>query len=1038
MVDAPNTGDPWASFKPEDAPAAPQSQTVPAAGAAPAGADPWASFNPEADHSDTRVPPALRDRLAAGHAIGNAPEGKYSLGTSFKAIWDAAKEGASRGYDAKALAAQFAKQREEIDKFTGGKDTFGGWSMIRQGVETAENLFHVANGIVGGAGAAAVQAYTGPKAELEAAQQGKAQPGLTEATKNFIDWSNTPYSPDIPSPNSLVSQAAAFALDPMIMGPEGKLARVSPNPETGALEARVIGKPPTPQDFKTAAQEIAPNASPAVQSKVEAVVRKHWDVNGIHPNEVVEAVQTSTARANDVLGAAHDLSAARTPAPMLPPKPSRQYLQELDDGLYKLRGASVADRQEMMERVNKMPSQFKDGDVQERLYRYMEGDPTVKLTPEEGKFFNEHLRELKIEEAERYERLKATDLEGVEEFDPTYVHRMVIGKTNEIDRLAGEASLQGANPVETIGPGNGLLARSTSSLQPRTYFALQAEDGARRLVRMSNDGKSIREADKGGPIKIDFNDRPFKVGDEIKAVDKNWKLVNAFTREIEENTGTRYYKNAALTTVDNVLRLRAAERAVYRVQQMRDTPEWSKYTARGGERGENWISPQMPLFKNDVMDPKMAHIIDDFWGTKDKSSLTDALERVNQMAIKSLFWTPVPHAMNAGAHWFMGRGWDWITPSGLKSLVTDGSMAIKEVVTQGPKYRQLLREGNALIYGGVAQKDFLSQLMQQVGVQVEKHPEGWEGLAKIVGMEPARLVSSFYQGSAKALWGISDVFMMQRVLELEGKGMTTHEAIQEAERHLPNYRVPSDLPILGRQAQQIYTNPILFEFSRYHYGILKGYSALAKDLAVGDMQQKWTAIGQIVALGALQMAIWPGLSHLLQKVTGKEDLQVPSFGPGRLAGPVFGALVDHWDGAPAWLKDYYANTNGSFVQSLYGMASLSPALKIANAVMTNTDAFSGRKVVEPSDWRQGNYGNVAGQALDFGARTMVEPYEALNDAWKHGEDAEGVILKNIFGLNMHGDEQEMAKERAFKFQDRSAKGRHKKPLGMIENMMNDQ
>jgi hypothetical protein len=83
------------------------------------------------------------------------------------------------------------------------------------------------------------------------------------------------------------------------------------------------------------------------------------------------------------------------------------------------------------------------------------------------------------------------------------------------------------------------------------------------------------------------------------------------------------------------------------------------------------------------------------------------------------------------------------------------------------------------------------------------------------------LVKVIYDGASRTLWWANDVPMMQRVLEIERKGMATREAIREAEKHMPNYRIPTEV-MNSRAFSQLLQEPAFTVFSRYqHVSLLR-------------------------------------------------------------------------------------------------------------------------------------------------------------------------------------------------------------------------
>lgn len=960
--------DPWAKFdKPADAsvPADPWAQFAKPAGAAP-------EINPN--------PPAFQQRVEQGNNITVALDEAISEHT--KKI---AAEHVKQGNYGRALLGAAAATAESIPE------------MIARGVKTAKDILDN-------------KVLTGPGLRREDYTDipGDAQP-LDDLNSRAQDMSM--------AGGVRSTFKSTTAGHPLIDAGNGEHARLITDPETGAMTSHVIGEfPPKPADFQNAATNIA-DGSPAVEKNL----RYAWEQGGHHPAELSLDAENNPALKRD-------LSSAATPPLPLPPRPDPKFIQALDDTFHRLRGAHTADQSEFMIFLDKVPDTLKTAEVQQEWYKHAERDPTAEMSPAAGKAYNDYMVPLKQEELRLYEEISKSQL-PVDEYNPGYMHRVVVGKAPAIDRLAGEGT--DSNPIHN---GPGLLARSTGSLKERKYFA--AEDfktGERHIVSVK-DGE-LRSV--GSETKFEYSSsEPLKRGNTFSVGGKSMILTDALTREIEAGTAVRYYKNALVNTIDNIMHLRAVARALSTVEQLRASPEWGKYaTTVNGEYPEGWISPKMPLFKNDVMDPKMAHVIDDFYGRQPVDGLQTTLEKVNRFATGSMFWTPVPHALNAGSWWAIDRGFDWITPKGIKSLAVDGATAIREVVRQGPKYQQLLREGNSLLAGSVRNQDFFSKLAKRAGMEFEKNPEGFAEIAQAAGMKPVDLIRGMYNASSNALWSVSDMFMMQRVLELEKQGLTTRFAIEEAERYIPNYRVPPE--ILGsRSLQQIYTNPNLFQFSRYHYGVLKGYANVAKDFITGDMKQKTHAMGAIMVLGSLQLILWPAISAMLQAVTGEPNIKAPSAGPGKLAAPLIqkgvNATSDLW---PDWVLKYY-HDDTPMLNQLANLMPLAPVLKGSiEAGVTNRYNFTGRNIAEPSDVREGNWGAVAGQEAEHAAQILVEPYSAFNSIIKKGESPAMGLMERAFGLTNRTDDQEAAKERAFHYQDRAARKRQNKPQGMLERLL---
>jgi hypothetical protein len=981
------------------------------------GGDPWAQFSPQPADDIHGAPKAMVDRLSHGTAIGNA-NGDTAQDTSWHAVWDEAKKGMNAVYDTDKLAASYKDQRDEMAKngFTGHL-----WDVLQKDYEAVQTFSSAAHGVLSGAergGAAAINKIVG-KRVLD--------------PFDVQEFADTPYGPGIPSINSLALQAATFKAPSLILGREGQLARVTVNPDNGALGAKPVGGLPKFQDFVEAAQRIAPDSPPDVQQRVQQRLQDLWHDYGRHPNEVVDAASDSTS-------VKHDLSAASSPPSLPLADRVKGFLKETDNRFFGLRNEHIADKLEMNDRLKEMGPQ--DAERMKRLYAYGEGDPLASLEHGDKEFWEKHLKPLQDEQTSLFQRLSKTFQDADPEELAPIMHRMVKGKTPEVDQWTGAASTQAGLPQDGPHAGAGLLSRTTSSLKAaRYYVAENTETGQRHLVQMSNDRMSVKGAKGGTAPGLEINwEQPIKVGDELPIGDQNFKIDRPYTREIEEATPTRYHKNAAASLMDNVLHLRAVDRATYTLQALKNTPEWEEITrTQYDPQHPEFESPKMPLFKNFFMDPKLAHIIDDFWGDREKNAITDSLEKINRFAINSLFWTPFPHIANHTGFWASERGWDWLKPLAYKDLAVTTAQALKSVVTQDKMYQDVMRSGASLQYGPLATKNFMQDMLKRTGEQIEKQDggKGWETLAGQIGMAPVDLVKGFYNSMNSVLWMAGDVMKVQRIMELEKQGLTRARAIGEVDKFTPAYRFPHE--IAGdRNLARIYGSNQLFEFSRYHWDIMKYYGNMVKDLAVGNADQRIRASGALFALAGMQLAVWPAINALWTTYVNEEQ-RVPSFGPGRLTEPLWALLVNE-SGIqfPKFVKDYYSDNNKTMMSAIRALVPISPEAQIAWGALSGQYAHNGRTIVEPDDWAEGRYNRVAGQVGDFAAGTLNEPYKVFSDAWKHGEDASSVLLEQMFGMQNNSPDKQAAVARSERYNQRAARLRARKPTGFIEGFMGEQ
>jgi len=730
------------------------------------------------------------------------------------------------------------------------------------------------------------------------------------------------------------------------------------------------------------------------------------------PPEAAARRAEETGVAPQSAGAAATDKAVLQSYQAVPPVPTKQFIQSTDDSFFRLRQSAVADKAQALQDIRQWPAEALTPEMQKKFFEAGEPDSKVKLTPEEQSLFDRTLRPWKQEEYALWREAQKSPIGlDLKEFDPEYQHRMVKGKSKEFDPWT-EGS-------EATSPVQGYRARSTASMKDRLYYAIESESGKRRTVRIDDRGPVIVEKGEATPLPR-YEGAATKPGDKFTVDGEKWTVKQANTSEIEHATQgkVQYYKNAAASTAKNVMQLRAVVRAIHEVERLKQTPEWDAYTIKdrpGANIPEGWRRSEFPPYRGYYFEPKFANVIDDFWSHR-KAALGEALAAINRFTVTSMFYSPVPHALNAGAHWVTARGWDWVTPKGMKSLAIDTARAVREVVTQGPEYQRMLREGSGLVYGSVANQEFYRMLLQTLGEDVKRQPAKWDPIARAMGVGPSDLVRMLYNVSSRALWATSDAFMLQRVFELQRKGMSTRAAIADAEKHIPNYRIPPE--VLGSRTFALaLKDPSLTAFSRYHYGQWKSYAHMAKDLAVGTPKQKFEAMGNILATAILGALVWPMINRGIQKLTGNQDLEI---GPkGSLTIPT--NIWDAWRGKP-------------LDQVVQGSITLSPVIKFGIEEFFNTDLFTKRNIREPGDWEAHRYGRTAAQTGEHAAQSLVSPY---------GTAARGLSGEKPIGIAASLAKQGLGLRKPFKpyhgysgggTPEEQAQKRYQRPRGPIEEL----
>lgn len=611
----------------------------------------------------------------------------------------------------------------------------------------------------------------------------------------------------------------------------------------------------------------------------------------------------------------------------------------LDNALFRLGGHATADKVEMMHFLKGLPKEVMNPQTQERLYTAIEqqmANPKAKI-PKDLKPAFDAFKSYYKEQTAIINRLRARNDPTIEPLleGQGYVARRAVGHHPAFDALDPTE-----RPRDPILGSNRSLTKTTTALKRRNFFVLEGPDGKRTFVQ---------------PDRAETKE--WKPGMQIRGSDNQpYTVKPATTAEIEANTETRYHKNALVNTVDNVLRLRRVERNMdvldaatkgLEEKGLAHRDEWH-YRNDDGElvlrrastkTPEGFVQlPHIPQLRGWSFDPKIADVLKDYRPPPDEPA-DILLQKINRMLTASLFITPVPHAMNVAAHWAVGRGWDWMTPGGYKRLMQTGARAIGEVWGMGPKYQQMLREGSGMLYADTQTRNFYQLMLQKAGGELFADPQAFGEMKRAFGLgdiTPVQLAKKVYAASSKALWFSNDIFMLQRQMELEQKGMSTRAAIAAAEKDIPNYRVPSR--VMGsRELKQILTNNKWMMFGRYKYGQIRAWGSMFRDLYKGTGEERTEALGKFLAAAIIGFGAYPIADAAVQHLTGNKDARLKRAGPFSLT-----------DAASRLEKGQIG-----FAQAVSAFLSPSPALEAAESIANNRDTFSGRALIEPQSTTAG-------------------------------------------------------------------------------------
>ncbi len=611
------------------------------------------------------------------------------------------------------------------------------------------------------------------------------------------------------------------------------------------------------------------------------------------------------------------------------------------------------------------------------------------LTPDERRVYDKHLKPFLDKGKELLTELKA--LPDGDKIGADVTNHMYRISMNEDHGTFGLAQ-DGSDPTQ---PAFHAMTVRANTAKERKFVALErVSDGKRLVISPREGGFTLWQKYKAQSLKHEgfafVADQPITVGKT------DYIMRDAYTPEIEANARgsndkpQQYYKNAALSTALMYAQLDTMLRSKVELQTVLNSADFKKYATKNpndprieADPKNVWEKTRFPNLEDYYMDPHLRYVFDDY--AKSGFDTPQAVRAFSQQITKLLFWMPTAHLANVGVHWVVGRGWDWFTPQGANSLVRDGYTAIRSVMAQDDLYKQMMKDGAGLIYGGVVAEGFVQKSFKRTMEDMHKNPSQWGKIADTLGVTAKWLYDAVYNASKHIMWAGNDMFLVQRVLELERKGHSRKAAIAEAEQDIPNYRVPTTILTegkAGRWMQQMATTPEIFVFGRYHYGVFNSFAhnlkkVFGKDSTLAD---RWDGLGKFVVMGILGLMIYPLWDKAIKLFTGNEDAKAHRRGPN--------AVLSH-------LSDS-ATGQADVMKAMRSTTTMAPLASTAIETLVNRD-YRGKPIVDFADVRAGFEGNVkrGGRAVEQFAehkvRGLVSPYAAYSNADKKEIGPAGMV-----------------------------------------------
>ena len=625
----------------------------------------------------------------------------------------------------------------------------------------------------------------------------------------------------------------------------------------------------------------------------------------------------------------------------------------LDDALHKLDTWQQADKSE---HVTEYKTNTKAGITKEQRQEWFDKRERGEELPPEAKAV---LDAIDSENLSLVRKAKSMGLEVGEEF-ATGQSRIRIqgGVTSKWKKMISELF---ANRM----PFSEKVADQANAAHERKVF--QLEDG--RVVEIhrvtenakvpyKEEGKTkYRDVRKGTELWEwkDGNKRiightenlEFKKGEEIILNDSTKaKMVDGKVDAIEEHSPYRYLHDAEASARLANMGLRKMVRDAELIENLKKSDLFKTVAHGPNEDLKNlppgWKVPnnidKIPQLRGYHFDPKTAAIIEDFAKVWENNFLTGLSNQV----VKNMMLNPLPHMWNEVMHLYNARGFTgWVDPRQVGRFASTGRAAWKDVTSQSQFYRDIMREGGAIL-GADPRNQYFDKLVMDAGKEMfsdEGAKRSLGLLAKKLGTTVGDLYNGISRKSQQAMWVARDTMYVQYIREIQRMHpeMSLKQAIDKAEKHMPNYRMPSE--VLGsRGLAKVLKNPNVTVFSRYHYGMLKSLVNTVKDINPKNLKSQEgrqhfrEGVDSMLAIGVAMSIGYPLMDMLAQQVFG-DDAEVRRAGPYHM----IKAIGDVASGE----KDATA--------LIWPVFTFNPALLVLGQLLANKKIFSGKEIYHPQD-----------------------------------------------------------------------------------------
>jgi hypothetical protein len=716
--------------------------------------------------------------------------------------------------------------------------------------------------------------------------------------------------------------------------------------------------------------------------------------------------------------------------------PIPEDMKGMDDFFHKINTWATADESEM---VVRMKDAIKDGVTKGDLEQWFNLRENLKVGDYGGnKEMEKWLKEGDEELTALVKKGRGMGLDIGEEFERGQSRIRIQGGTTSTWKKTLADFFANKTPY-----GEKIAEKADQAFE-RKVFGIEGTDRVVEIHRVQEDqllrfkdkdgkwqrkdvkkGTEIWEWKDGKKERIGHSeDINFKAGDLFKPYDEKaglLKMEQARVEDIEKHSPYRYLKDALATQSLARMGLRKMIREAEALEGLKKS-ELFKSIGHGPEEDlktlpKGWIVPssidRVPQLRGWHFDPKAAAIVEDFAKNWDNNLM---MKLTNQL-VKNMMLNPLPHMFNEAMHLYNARGFTgWVNPAKWPRATAAAMKAWNDVGKQTEFYREVMRKGGSIL-GAEPRNNYFDELMTAAGKELKdpRMTSSIKALATKLGTTTLGLYNSVSRASQKAMWFTRDVMYLQYMHEImgahekrTGEKMTTEAAIEKVERHMPNYRMSSE--VLGsRGLAKVLKNPNISIFSRYHYGMVKSLVNSVKDIDPRNLKteegrrQFREGADTMLAIGFASAVLYPVMDKFAEMLFGEGAEQ-------RRAGPYH--LLKGASDVAQGKKDLSA--------LLWPVFTLNPSLAILAQVLINKKIYSGKQIYHPNDTLGENVSDIASY---MGTQVPQAPpiMSAVND-----EGGEQSLIAKQMDIKVQTPAQKRAAERAIRKEEITRKSRETK------------